>query len=61
LPTFSLTSAASRPKSRTRCDPVASSAYYFLCPTASAEEPKIAAFRRWLIAEAAKAGDWASI
>ncbi len=37
--------------------PTASSAYYFFCPAASAEEPKIAAFRRWLIAEVAKGGD----
>jgi len=35
----------------------ADSAYYFLCPEATAEEPKIAGFRRWLIAEAAKAGN----
>lgn len=38
----------------------ATSAYYFLCPKATAEEPKIAAFRRWLIAEAAKPDDLAS-
>ena len=32
-------------------------AYYLVCPEATAEQPKIAAFRGWLTAEAAPEGD----
>ena len=32
-------------------------AYYLVCPEATAEQPKIAAFRGWLMAEAASGGD----
>ena len=32
-------------------------AYYLVCPEATAEQPKIAAFRAWLMAEAAPDGD----
>ena len=32
-------------------------AYYLVCPEATAEQPKIAAFRGWLLAEAASEGD----
>lgn len=32
-------------------------AYYLVCPEATAEQPKIAAFRDWLLAEAAREAD----
>jgi LysR family glycine cleavage system transcriptional activator len=32
-------------------------AYYLVCPEATAEQPKIAAFRGWLTTEAASDGD----
>ena len=32
-------------------------AYYLVCPEATAEQPKIAAFRSWLMAEAVSEGD----
>ncbi|MCH7930192.1 MAG: hypothetical protein IIA01_06790, partial [Proteobacteria bacterium] len=32
-------------------------AYYVVCPEATAERPKIAAFREWVLAEAARGED----